>query len=294
MRHGENHLILDNMRDDYPDLVAWVHNNGTSVKPRGKLTYEVRNVGLTLLDPIDSLPLGVGRKLNLGIAAAEALQLIAGVSDPGLMKRIQPRFASFMDGSALHGAYGPRIRWQLGDVATQLQVDSSTRQAIANIWDSNYDRSVPVAPRDLPCTLSLQFMWRDEKLEVHTHMRSNDVVLGVSYDFFQFTQLQLTMARFLNTQPGPYHHHASSFHLYASDLGMMDRMHKTTELTRPADLPVGLGDGSEQTWQEVADRARFILDVGAGRITEGVNANAFSATEKWYLEQLRPYWVYGG
>jgi thymidylate synthase len=294
MIRGDNHLVLDNLRDDYPQLVQWVREHGQPVKPRGMLSYELRNLSLTLLDPIDSLPLGVGRKLNLAIAAAEALQLISGVSDPALMRRIQPRFANFMDGSALHGSYGPRIRWQMDDVMKLLQIDSFSRQAIATIWDPSYDRSVPEPPRDLPCTLNFQFFWREGKLEMHTNMRSNDVVLGVSYDLFQFAQLQLTVARFLNTEVGAYHHHVGSFHLYASDTGVLDHLHKTTVLTRPEDLPTGFGDGGAQSWQEVADRARFVLDVGAGRITEGVNINAFSESEKWYLNQLRPYWVSGG
>lgn len=290
MIKGDNHLILDNMRDDYPKLVQWVREHGQPVSPRNQLTYELRNVSITLRDPVDSLPLGVGRKLNLAIGAAEALQLIAGVSDPTLMTRIQPRFGSFMDGSALHGAYGPRIRWQLGDVHTLLFQDPSTRQAICSIWDANYDRSVPVAPRDLPCTLSLQFIFRDSALELHTHMRSNDVVLGVSYDFFQFTQLQLTMANVLGCAVGPYEHHATSLHLYARDIGLLDHMHATDIFTRPDDLPRGFG-AEARSWAEVADRARFVLDVAAGRIVDGVNPNGWSATERWYLDKLRPYWV---
>lgn len=289
MIRGDNHLVLDNMRDDYPKLVAWVREHGKPVSPRNQLTYELQNMSLTLLDPRDALPLGVGRKLNLAIGAAEALCLIAGVADPALMARVQPRFSSYMDGSSLHGAYGPRLRNQLHTIAPILFDDPSSRQAICSIWDPAYDQSVPTAPRDLPCTVFLQFLWRDGKLELHTHMRSNDVVMGVSYDFFQFTQLQLTMAELLGTEVGPYHHHATSLHLYARDVKVLDRMHETDIKVRPTDLPLGLC-GAATTWHDVADRARFVLDVATGRIVEGVNPNAFSASERWYLEQLRPYW----
>lgn len=290
MIRGDRHLVLDNMRDDYPKLCQWVHEHGEPTSPRGQLTYELRNIAITLLDPEDSLPLGVGRKLNLAIGAAEALQLIAGVSDPALMARVQPRFKSYMDGSSLHGSYGPRARFQLPDVAQMLINDPASRQALVVIWDSAFDRAVPIAPLDLPCTVALQFLIRDNKLELHTHMRSNDVIMGVSYDFFQFTQLQLTMAGLLNLPVGPYEHHATSLHLYARDLGIMDRMHTTDVLTKPSDLPRGFGVG-EQSWYTIQERARFVLDVATGRITEGINPNAFSPTERWYLEQLRPYWV---
>jgi thymidylate synthase len=287
---GDNHLVMDNMRDDYPKLVQWVWDHGQPVSPHNRLTHEIRALHVTLLDPTDALPLGTGRKLNLGIAAAEALQLIAGVSDPGLMERVQPNFRNFKDGGILHGAYGPRLRWQLQDVQQHLLQDPASRQVITLIWDPAYDRSLPVAPRDLPCTIGFQFFFRNSALELHTHMRSNDVIWGVSYDFFQFTQLQLTMANLLGVEVGPYEHHVGSMHMYAEHLPILDRMHDTELRTRPQDRPLGFGR-SKNTWEEVADRARFVLDVASGRIVDGVNANAFDPVEKWYLDKLRPYWV---
>jgi thymidylate synthase len=281
---------MDNMRDDYPKLVQWVWEHGSPVTPRNELTHELVDVSITLLDPTDALPIGVGRKLNLGIAAAEALQLVAGVSDPELMRRVQGRFANYFDGGALHGAYGPRLRWQLQDIQQILLNDPSSRQAVTTIWDPNYDRTVPNAPRDLPCTVALQFLYRDSALQLHTHMRSNDVVMGVSYDFFQFTQLQLAMADLLQVQVGSYHHHATSLHMYSRDLPVLDRMHNTDESTRQQGRPMGLGS-SANSWEEIASRARFVLDVASGRVIDGVNPGAFNSTEKWYLEQLRPYWI---
>jgi len=41
---------------------------------------------------------------------------------------------------------------------------------------------------------------------------------------------------------------------------------------------------------ELARGLRFALDVATGRVVEGVNPNAFTADEKWFLEALRPYW----
>jgi thymidylate synthase len=289
MIRGDSHLVLDNMRDDTPKLIQWVSEHGRPVSARGQLTRELSDMSLTLLDPIDSLPLGVGRKLNLAIAAAEALQIIAGVTDPDLMVRIQPRFGSYLDGGVMHGAYGPRLRWQLNDVQGILLNDPSSRQAVVSIWDSNYDKSLPDAPRDLPCTVFLQFLFRDNKLELHTHMRSNDVVMGVSYDFFMFTQLQLTMAKLMAVEAGPYHHHATSLHIYQRDVGILDRMHDTDVLTRPEDLPDGFGTDAEN-WHVIATRARFILDVATGRVVDGINVNTFTPQERWFLDKLRPYW----
>lgn len=290
MIRGDSHLVMDNCRDDYPKLCQWVWEHGQPSNPRSELTHELVNMSITLLDPTDALPLGVGRKPNLAIGAAEALQLISGVSDPDLMKRITPRFANYFDGGTLHGGYGPRLRNQLHDVQQILMNDPLSRQAVVTIWDPAYDRTVPVAPRDLPCTVALQFLFREGKLQLHVHMRSNDVIMGVSYDFFQFTQLQLSMANLMGVEVGSYHHHATSFHMYARDLQILDRMHDTDVMVRPDDLPMGFGQ-TANNWLDIQERTRFVLDVASGRIVKGVNANAFTDTEKWYLEQLRPYWV---
>ncbi len=281
MIRGDNHLVLDNMRDDFPDLVQWIHEHGRPSKPGGKLAYELRSVNLTLLDPLDALPLGTGSKFNQAMAALEALQVISGHTNRLLMYRIKSDSFPF--------PVGERIAGQLHGVAQDLLQDGQSRQAVATVWDPLYDAQ----GKKRPCTLSFQFFWRDDKLELHVNSRSADVLLLPELNLFPAAQLHVSMARFLGTNVGNFEYHVGSLHLNASDIGALDHRHNTTELVRPF-VPLGFGDGSEQLWQEVADRARFVLDVGAGRIVEGVNPNAFSETEKWYLNELRPYWVSGG
>lgn len=282
MIRGDNHLVLDNMRDDYPDLVQWVRDHGRPAKPNGKLTHELRSVNLTLLDPLDSLPFGTGAKGNPeSLAVAEALQLISGTNEFALMSRIGVGTPGF--------SVGERIAGQLDGVAKALQLDGQTRQALASVWDPAYDRGT-----FRPCTLTLQFFWREEKLELHVNVRSLDVVVAPTENIFPLAQLQITMARFLGTNVGNLELHVGSLHMRASDSGVLDLLHKTEQLTRPADVPLGIGDGSEQLWEETAARAKFVLDVATGRIVDGVNVNAFSETEKWYLERLRPFWTPGG
>ncbi len=133
MIRGDNHLVLDNMRDDYPQLFQWVHEHESPVSPQTILTYELRNLTMTLLDPVDSYPFGIGRKENLAIPVVEALQLIAGVTDPTLMRRVYPEGMGY-------GAVGERLRWQLTDIAQTLQLDRYSRQAVATVWDPSYDR----------------------------------------------------------------------------------------------------------------------------------------------------------
>ena len=55
-------------------------------------------------------------------------------------------------------------------------------------------------------------------------MRSNDVWWGLPYDVFQFTQLQLTLARLLDVAPGEYTHMVGSLHAYERDADGIDAL----------------------------------------------------------------------
>ena len=48
--------------------------------------------------------------------------------------------------------------------------------------------------KDIPCTVSLQFLIRENKLHLFVNMRSNDVFLGLPHDIFCFTMIQEIIA----------------------------------------------------------------------------------------------------
>lgn len=270
-------IQIDNLRQGYVELVEEIQRHGKPVAPRGMPTVELLNATVTLHDPSDALPIGIGRKPNLAIGAAEALQLIGGFSDPEMMASITKNFERFFDGGVLSGAYGPRIRTQLEHVVERLKQDPDTRQAIAVIWDPLHD-GIGSVPRDLPCTLVLHFVIRDGKLSLCTTMRSNDVWWGVCYDFFQFTQLQLSIARVLKVKAGPYYHHATSLHMYERDFAAAEELHDQKPGLADEPRPRGLKGTSVAELQENARRI-WSLDTVVG---EGF-------LEHWYREQLRPH-----
>lgn len=246
-------MILNNLRDDYPTLIRAVHQNGEPVSPEAALSYEWRDVPLVLHDPVDALPLGIGMKLDLATAAIESLELISGktYSDDVYLARNNEQA-------------------QIARIYGALFSDAETRHAAVDN--------------------TLHFLFRHARLELHVHQADSDVCDRLPYDIFRYTQLQLTMANLLGVAPGEYHHHVTALYLKAGNVGILDRLHATTEYVRPADYPRGFGREA-RTWDEVANRAGFVLDVAAGRIIEGVNPNGFSPAERWYLEALRPYWT---
>src|SRR5690606_12261131 len=100
----------------------------------------------------------------------------------------------------LAGAYGPPWVDQIPYVIEAFKRDPFTRQAVVSIW-----RPRPAASRDIPCTLSLQYLLRptvaaygreQSRLTLHcvAAMRSSDAWLGVPYDVATFSVLAAFLA----------------------------------------------------------------------------------------------------
>lgn len=268
------HLEVDDLRQGYVEVIDAVLSKGRKRAPRGMNTYEVPAATVVIHDVTKVLPVGVGRNPRIEIGAAEALQLIGGFSDPGMLISITKTFESFLTGTVLHGAYGPRIRPQLPDAERRLRQDTDTRQAWMQIWDPAYDRD---DHPDMPCTTALSFEIFDGKLACHSTMRSNDALLGLTYDAFQFVQLQMTVANVLGLEYGPLYHNAKSLHIYERYLPTVEKLHAYdgTEY----DEPTGLGHQFE-TVREAQERAYFLW--GAPDTWE-------TFSERWYADLLRDH-----
>jgi thymidylate kinase len=54
-------------------------------------------------------------------------------------------------------------------------------------------------------------------------MRSNDIVLGFTYDIFAFTMFQEMMANELGLELGTYYHNVGSMHIYQKNFNLLDK-----------------------------------------------------------------------
>lgn len=269
-------ITIASMQHGYPRILKWIVNEGMRSSPRGLDTYEIIGTRIVLTDPHRSLATGIGRNLNLGIAAIEALQLIGGFSAPGIVTKIGPRFKEFMDGDRFWGAYGTRIGDQLRAVIYKIRDDPDTRQAVVTLWYPDMDNTIGM--HDYPCTVSLKFYLRDGKLTMITDMRSSDAWLGIPYDIFQFTQLQITLAKILNVEVGVYIHQSGSLHLYHTDVDKIRRLQSSPDSAAPA--VHGLG-----RYGAHLDAVRH----RAHALAHGQALDDATDAENWYLEQIRSH-----
>lgn len=265
-------------RKAYADIVRRVVLEGVERTPRGVPTRDMGNVTIHLESGLDALPLGCGRGLNQRIAAAEAIQLIGGFSDPALMMYASPNFERFTepDGS-FWGAYGSRVGLQVRYAVRKLTNDPQTRQAVVTLWDSNLDND-PMK-KDYPCTVGFNFTINTAKqqLDMNVLMRSNDVWLGLPYDMFQFTQLQCTVARSLGVMVGTYTHTTWSLHIYEHHVEAAYKLHDPITPS-PVDYiaPVGIGRSS-MSFNSMMDRAQDLTFGSVENMTD---------SEIWYRKQF--------
>lgn len=158
---------------------------------------------------------------NIAISPiGELLWYLSGNNELDFIKYYLPVYPKFSDdGETIHGAYGPRLKAmhgkinQIERIIDLLRKRPNSRRAVIQIFDAKDLMDFEL--KDIPCTISLQFLIRDNKLHLFASMRSNDVFIGLPHDVFCFTMLQEIIACALNVELGEYNHFVSSLHLYS-------------------------------------------------------------------------------
>lgn len=167
-----------------------------------------------------------GRKAKSWYGAAELLWYLSGTRDGTMMEHYAKQYGRFLDeNSYAYGAYGHR--WaefdQLNAALCTLREYPNTRQSVICSWHpKDIGKALQGTSKDIPCTLDLQFLLRNSKLNVIVTMRSSDLWLGVPYDMYCFGEIGKMFAAELGVEPGWLQHQAGSLHLYERDVDKVD------------------------------------------------------------------------
>lgn len=182
----------------------------------GAVCGELINPVVVIKDPTRNIVTSDVRNMPMRYAVGELLWYLSGSNKVSDISKFSAAWRELSDdGETVNSAYGYRIFEKFGfdqweHVKALLKKDPNTRQAVIHIKDASNEPT-----KDLPCTLTLQFLLRDGRLHLITNMRSNDIWLGFPYDVFSFTCLQIMMAMELGVNVGEYVHMAGSMHLYS-------------------------------------------------------------------------------
>lgn len=134
------------------------------------------------------------------------------------------------DGKTNNSAYGYILEKKYGfdqiqQIIELLKKDPNSRRAVLNISDPSINR---ITTKDMQCTIALQFLIRNNELQMTVYMRSNDVYFGLPYDYIYFVSVGQYIANKLNINFGLYTHHATSLHMYLRDV---DKFVKHNQIT---------------------------------------------------------------
>lgn len=211
--------MLTNLR--YRNLLKDILNEGVNETCRGHTIQEIINYSSTI-DMSAPLVTLTQRKLGYRFALAEAVHIITGSNLVSNLTPYSSMIEDFSDDRVFfYGAYGPKIIDQIEYIGRCFKNDIYSRQAVINIW-----REKPAVTKDIPCTLSLQYIIRYDrgtlKLNCIDTMRSSDAWLGIPYDWFSLSMVGAYVAIYLrNTVDelkdltiGDFMLNAGSQHLY--------------------------------------------------------------------------------
>lgn len=204
----------------YRGLANYIITDGMNAGPRGLPTREVLGVSFRVHNPMHNILHHPDRDLNYKFMVAEFLWILFGYDDTETIGKYNKRIVEFSDdGVKMWGAYGPRLMVNLPYVIAKLQEDPQTRQAVALIWETPWQPT-----KDVMCTLTLQFIRRDDFLNLIVNMRSSDIYLGLPYDFYVFSQFLNLVCHHLNCLPGFLQFNLGSSHMYDKDLDKLCNM----------------------------------------------------------------------
>lgn len=201
--------------DAFEKAFDLVNKYGEVVESRIGKTKHLTDVTLIIRNPYHNVCLNPQRNLSLRYLIGELNWYLSGsnsVEDIG--KYAKMWYSLSDDGKTVNSAYGYRIFHKFGFDQLQYCIDKlksnpHDRQCVIHIKEPS-DKPT----KDTPCTCLLQFTCYDNRLNLHTYMRSNDIWLGTPYDVAFFTILLQIVAKAVGLPVGIYYHTVGDLHLY--------------------------------------------------------------------------------
>lgn len=189
-------------------------------------TMELCGYGYTLtnLDPANLWSMiQYSDKVNetwLNNEIEERLHGLAGQPlNPGVAWIYNAEFwQKFIRNNVFSYSYAERFQAQLPYIIRELQNKPHTRQAIMTMYDRHQDMLHWGGRDRVPCSISYQFLLREDKLVLIYNQRSCDFVKFFPSDVWLTVNLLLHVAKAIGKEPGQFIHFLGSLHAFAGDL----------------------------------------------------------------------------
>ena len=213
-------VIYDELGNNYRKM--HLIDNFFQSSPRNRLCNETIGLSFIIEEPQNCLMWSKVRKLSPIYLAKECLWYLSG--DRTLDKIPSKVWLSLCnkDGEEkglINSNYGAYLFTQKDNKYPELSVFDATIKLLKEDKDSRQAIvQIPIMKHrqddDTPCTSSIQFLLRDNKLYCIVYMRSCDLWFGMPNDVTQFIIWQMMLAKELDVELGWYKHCFGSLHVY--------------------------------------------------------------------------------
>ena len=209
---GISNQIVDNSEFQTPSRIGDVHEiTSLSYDVEDLQSYQFKNES-------------VGR-LTYDYADTFYRWMIGGCTDSNEIVQKYPNILRFMEKPKskdlpenFNTFYGPRILSQLPLIERELREKPDTRRAVIMILDKDdlhlLDKDESL---EFPCTDSATFFVRDGKLNVHVHMRSQNMGQVLKLDMYLWGRFTCELAKKLQLNLGKFSSSIVSAHVFKKD-----------------------------------------------------------------------------
>ena len=199
---------------------------GQSIKTRGLLVIEIENYSYTLA-PYERYVSYPARKMKLNYIKKEFLWYLKGDKyDTSICDHAKMWKDLINEDGSINSNYGQYVfgsQFQYGKVIDTLRKDKNSRRASIMILSQAH---LATETKDYPCTYSINFRIRNNRLNMTVRMRSQDAIFGMTNDapcfsfIHEMVYVHLRDLKYPDLLLGDYHHSADSFHIYARHFQM--------------------------------------------------------------------------
>lgn len=215
-------LIFSTMTEAWNSLYLMLKVQGETVSTRNGSAKHLTNISFKLTNPLQSIVYSSLRRMSPKYLAAELIWYLSGSNKVEFIGKYAKMWNNLTDdGETVNSAYGFLLYHNYGfdqvkHVVKLLKEDIQTRQAVIHFKPASDKKS-----KDVPCTLSMQFVVFKGRLNGHVYMRSNDIWFGTPYDVAYFTLLLQIVSELTGIPIGEYVHTVGDLHVYNSKIKVM-------------------------------------------------------------------------
>jgi len=146
----------------------------------------------------------------------DRLDLSLTNKNPGYAWKFNKNFwGPFLRNGCFSYSYAERYHAQLPYIIWELKERPNTRQAIMTMYESTKDMMNWGGRDRVPCSLTYQFLIRNDKLHIIYGQRSCDFNLFYASDVYLTVKLLMYVAELIGVDVGYFYHNIGSLHTFA-------------------------------------------------------------------------------